>query len=132
LIGNPKRIAAFDEINVDKLRIGLKHSAVVTEEGALYMFGSGNYGVLGLGNENYVIHEKPVLVPSFDKMGLRVVDCHMGDSHSIALTEDGNVWTWGYGGKAGTFNWMYSQDVGALGHGDKTHQFYPKRIEYFT
>ena len=41
-------------MNVKKLKIGLKHSAVVTEQGQLYMFGSGLYGVLGNGNENYV------------------------------------------------------------------------------
>lgn len=63
------------------------------------MFGSGNWGVLGLGNEQYVNHVSPALVPSFEMMGLKVVDCHLGDCHSIALTEDGNVWTWGYAGK---------------------------------
>ena len=72
------------------------------------MFGSGLYGVLGVGNENYVDHVNPQVVKSFEKMGLKVIDIDMGDSHSIALTEDGNVWTWGYAGKSGSFNWMYS------------------------
>lgn len=55
----------------------------------------------------------------------------LGEYHSVALTEDGSVYTWGYGGKTGFFNWMYSQEVGALGHGDKKHTFVPKKVEYF-
>ena len=38
----------------------------------------------------------------------KVVDVAMGEYHTLALTEDGNVYTWGYGGKAGYFNWMYA------------------------
>jgi len=49
----------------------------------------------------------------------------------MVLAEDGSVWTWGYAGKKGMFNWMYSQEVGALGHGDKEPHFYPKRVEWF-
>lgn len=26
---------------------------------------------------------------------------------------------------------MYTQEVGALGHGDKQHQFYPKKVDFF-
>ena len=55
----------------------------------------------------------------------------LGEYHSVALTEDGSVFTWGYAGKTGFFNWMYSQEVGALGHGDKKHTFVPKKIEFF-
>ena len=55
----------------------------------------------------------------FEKLGLKVVDVALGDYHSMALTDDGSVWTWGYAGKKGFFNWMYAQEVGALGHGDK-------------
>ena len=72
------------------------------------MFGNGNWGVLGQGNENNVKHDSPVLVSRFESMGLKVVDVALGQSHTIALTEDGNVWTWGYAGKKGFFNWMYS------------------------
>ncbi len=55
----------------------------------------------------------------------------LGEYHSVVLTEDGNVYTWGYAGKTGMFNWMYTQEVGALGHGDKKHTFTPKKVEYF-
>lgn len=65
-------------------------------------------------------------------MGLKVVDVALGDYHTLALTEDGNVWTWGYAGKKGMFNWMVTQEVGALGHGDLEPHFLPKRVEFFA
>jgi len=49
--GLPKRIEAFDSLNVQTIRIGLRHSAVITKEGELYTFGNGNWGVLGHGSE---------------------------------------------------------------------------------
>jgi len=70
-------------------------------------------------------------VDYFTKKNLKVVDVALGEYHSVALTDDGNVYTWGYGGKTGFFNWMYSQEVGALGHGDKKHTFVPKKDEFF-
>lgn len=51
----------------------------------------------------------------------------------MALTDDGNVWTWGWSGKQpGLFNWMVTQEIGALGHGDYDTHMYPKRIDYFA
>lgn len=130
--GKPQRIDFYDELNPKTLRIGLRHSAVISDDGRLFMFGSGNWGVLGQGNENDAAHTKPLPVTKFEKLGLKVKDVAVGESHTIALTEDGNVWTWGYAGKKGMFNWMYTQEVGALGHGDKESVFMPKRVEYFV
>lgn len=129
--GKPEKVEFFEDLNVQKLKIGVRHSAAITDDGRLYMFGSGNWGVLGQGNESDANFKKPVLVSKFEKMGLKVVDICLGEYHSMALTEDGNVWTWGYGGVKGMFNWMYSQKVGALGHGDKEPVFTPKKVDYF-
>lgn len=52
--------------------------------------------------------DKPIQVKKFEKLGLKVVDCKVGEYHSMALTDDGSVWTWGYAGKKGMFNWMYT------------------------
>ena len=98
----------FDNLNIERLFVGLRHSAVVTKDGDLYMFGSGNWGVLGNGNESDVIFNKPLLVEYFKKRGIKIKDVSLGEYHSVALSEDGEVYTWGYGGKIGYFNWMYS------------------------
>lgn len=96
------------------------------------MYGSGNYGILGQGNEQDVRWSEPIEVTFFKDYNIRVKDIQLGEYHSTALTEDGDVFTWGYGGKEGYFNWMVSQEVGALGHGDKAHHFKPKRVKYFV
>ena len=62
------------------------------------------------------------------KRNKKVVDFCVGEYHSVALTDDGCVYTWGYGGKQGFFNWLYTQEVGALGHGDKTNHMIPKKV----
>jgi len=52
--------------------------------------------------------DSPKLVDYFQKKDRKVVDVALGEYHSVALTDDGNVYTWGYAGKVGFFNWMYS------------------------
>ena len=106
--GIPQRVTAFDDLNVQTLKIGTRHSAVLSEDGMLYTFGYGNWGLLGHGNEEDIRFDQPKIVAKFEQLGLKVIDVALGDYHTLALTEDGNVWTWGYAGKKGMFNWMYS------------------------
>jgi alpha-tubulin suppressor-like RCC1 family protein len=111
--------------------MGQKHSAVVSEDGDLYTFGFGNWGVLGHGNETNIGHTEPKKVEWFAKRGIKVKDIVLGELHSLALSEDGDIYTWGYGGKVGYFAWMFSQEVGALGHNNKKPQFVPKLVSQF-
>lgn len=74
----------------------------------MYTFGSGNWGVLGHGTENDIRYDNPRLVEFFAKRDKSVVDVALGEYHTVALTDDGGVYTWGYGGKTGFFNWMYT------------------------
>ena len=109
----------------------MRHSAVVTEEGHLYTFGSGLWGALGHGNEDHIHHKQPKRVETLVEQGVKVKDVQLGEYQTTILTENGNVWTWGYGGKKGFFNWMYTQEVGALGHNSLDSSFYPKRVNFF-
>jgi E3 ubiquitin-protein ligase HERC2 len=126
----PQRIKEFDQLNVSKLVVGNRHSGAITQDGKLYTFGSGNWGVLGHGNEQNLHFNQPKLVESL--AGVKVKDFAAGEYHSIALDSTGSVWTWGYGGKKGMFNWMFKQEVGALGHGDVAPHFHPKKVQFFA
>jgi len=52
-----------------------------------------------------------------DLSGKKVVKIACGAKHTVALTEDGSVYTWGYGRK------------GALGHSDSESVMQPKKVE---
>ena len=52
--------------------------------------------------------------------GKRVVAVSAGFAHNLALTADGAVWSWGWGGN------------GKLGHGDEQSQLLPKKVEAFA
>lgn len=74
----------------------------------------------------------------FTKKKIKVKDVALGEFHSLALSEDGKIYSWGYGGSTGI--WAYfSQsiiiacflksiklDIGALGHGDQITHYLPK------
>lgn len=104
---------------------------MITDDGSLYTFGSGNWGVLGHGDETSVSHKEPKKVEFFANRGIKVIDSKVGRYHTLVLTEDNDVYTWGYGGKEGYFSWMVAQEVGALGHGDKKPFFIPRKVKFF-
>eukprot|EP00985_Skeletonema_marinoi_P026172 scaffold20062_cov158-Skeletonema_marinoi.AAC.3 len=89
------------------------HSAVVTEDGNMYTFGGGEHGQLGHGDK--VNKVKPTLVQALDGIVLQQITC--GWSHSVALTTNGEVFTWGNG------------DHGKLGHGNGKKVSTPQLVE---
>mmetsp|Transcript_29544 Transcript_29544/g.44482 ORF Transcript_29544/g.44482 Transcript_29544/m.44482 type:complete len:799 (-) Transcript_29544:62-2458(-) len=89
------------------------HSAVVTEDGKMYTFGGGEHGQLGHGDK--VNKVKPTLVQALDGIVLQQITC--GWSHSVALTTNGEVFTWGNG------------DHGKLGHGNGKKVSTPQLVE---
>lgn len=66
------------------------HSAVITEDGHLYTFGGGEHGQLGHGDRTNKL--KPTFVQALE--GKSVIQITCGWSHSVALTRDGQVYTW--------------------------------------
>ena len=39
----------------------------------------------------------PVLLPALSHNGVRIVDVAAGNNHSVAVSDRGEVWTWGHG-----------------------------------
>jgi len=54
----------------------------------------------------------------------------LGEKHTMVLTEDGDVFTMGYGGRNTNFliNLFFSS-IGALGHGDNKHRHSPTPVK---
>jgi len=109
----PKKVEAFAGQRVVAVSAGGMHSLAVTADGAVWSWGSGEDGQLGHGDEQRRLLPKQVEALA----GQRVVAVSAGAFHSIAITADGTVWSWGRG-----FD-------GSLGHGDQQHQLLPKKVE---
>jgi len=95
---------------------GALHTVAVTREGELWVWGHGLYGQLGLGDRANRL--APTLVGAEEGFGeLQVLTVACGYLHTLAVTKDGALWTFGHG------------EDGALGHNDHTPRLVPTRIE---
>jgi alpha-tubulin suppressor-like RCC1 family protein len=116
---SPEPVPAFGAGGVAAAACGGGHTAVVGADGALRVFGYSQYGQLGLGDRTDVCAATRVFVGD-DRDGEgagKVVGVCCGRYHTMAVTEDGRVYTWG-GGKNGR-----------LGHGDEKIRLVPRRVE---
>eukprot|EP01090_Pellita_catalonica_P007333 TRINITY_DN17914_c0_g1_i1.p1 TRINITY_DN17914_c0_g1~~TRINITY_DN17914_c0_g1_i1.p1 ORF type:complete len:329 (+),score=37.04 TRINITY_DN17914_c0_g1_i1:119-988(+) len=77
------------------------HSLVLTSNGSVYAFGSAGYGQLGVGNFGNVAswqvlpHPTPKKISFFSKNNINIVAVSAAKHHSLCLTDDGKVYTFG-------------------------------------
>ncbi len=95
----PTQLNFFNDKNPKQVFTGTRHHGVITEDGNLYTFGDAYKGVLGHGNDLKISYRTPKLVQYFAKNKIKVKKIFFGDAHSLALSEDGDLYSWGYGGK---------------------------------
>ena len=76
---------------VRQVAAGYEHTGIVTEAGDLLMCGCGEYGRLGLGDEDDRATPTLVARALFDGEAVLMVDC--GALRTAALTEGGGVCT---------------------------------------
>lgn len=94
---------------------GSKSLFIVSHDGKVFACGEGANGRLGLGHSNNV--SIPQQLTTLAPYVVKKVAVHSGGKHSMALTVDGKVFSWGEG------------DDGKLGHGNKVTYDKPKLIE---
>lgn len=92
---------------------GAEHTAAVSAEGALYGWGWGRYGNLGLGDR--VDRHVPEVVTAVSTEKMSKVAC--GWRHTIVVNEAGKLFTFGW------------SKYGQLGHGDNTDHLTPSPVQ---
>ena len=78
-------------------------------------WGNGEHGKLGLGDTAKRTSPARLATDAFE--GLQVLQAACGDDHTLAVTEEGGLWSWGAGG------------YGRRGHGNQNNAYVPARVD---
>ncbi|XP_060527187.1 probable E3 ubiquitin-protein ligase HERC1 [Cylas formicarius] len=98
---------------VQQVEAGQYCTFAIHRDGLVSACGKGSYGRLGLGESSNQILPKRILL---DSVVEKLSSSKGSDGHTLALTEDGHVYSWGDG------------DYGKLGHGNCATHKQPERI----
>ena len=80
------------------------------------MFSVGYNGYGNLGIENTTDQSTIQQIPFFKNNNIKIIDIETGGAHSLAISEDGEVYSWGY-----NKSWQ-------LGNGNSDNQLIPIKI----
>ena len=108
---SPKLTNSFRDVL--KLEAGQYCTFVLHTDGRVSGCGKGSYGRLGLGDSSNQINPRMLPISSPVKY---LSSSRGSDGHTLALTENGHIYSWGDG------------DYGKLGHGNTSTQKLPKRV----
>lgn len=96
--------------------IGWLHTLILTQRGNVYSMGKNDHGQLGLGH--YKSKPVPSCIDSKYFNHEKIIQICCGSSHCMALTQNGNVYSWGY------------NEYGQLGDGNNINQNTPQKINF--
>jgi hypothetical protein len=103
----------LSDLNINDVKCGSDHTLLLTSSDEVYAWGSNYYGQIGKDGKDW--QNTPIKVNGFN--GERIVMISCGGWHSMALTESGRVYSWGYNG------------FGQLGIGNTIKSNTPKLID---
>lgn len=86
-------VLALEGNKINEIKSGKEHNIIMTDQGLLYSFGKGNFGSLGLGGT--VFSPGPQQITKLRNKKIVSVSCGM--FHSLALSDIGDVYSWGRG-----------------------------------
>ncbi|DAA28788.1 TPA: hect domain and RLD 6-like isoform 1 [Bos taurus] len=88
----PERIPALETLNVALVSCGKEHSLAVCHKGRVFAWGAASEGQLGIGE-----FKETTFIPKKIKTlaGIKIIQVACGHYHSVALSEDGQVFSWG-------------------------------------
>ncbi|GLE05502.1 hypothetical protein PINS_up014525 [Pythium insidiosum] len=111
----PARVEDLDDVVIASCALGSHHSVALSQSGVLYTWGSGAFGQLGHGDirsegheifkrqfdqhtgREYPIVELPLQLDRSFFEEMRVLQVACGYYFTVAVCEDGSVFTWGEG-----------------------------------
>lgn len=85
--------ACFAGSSVVIMAAGCLHNAAVTEDGRVFTWGHGGNGKLGLGDIETKVSPTPLSLDVFGGSLVRMMTC--SNKHTMAVTEEGGLWSWG-------------------------------------
>lgn len=110
----PKKLDFLSGRKVVSLSYGSgPHVLLATDDGELFAWGHNGYSQLGNGTTNQGV--APVLV-SANLLNKKITEVACGSHHSMALTDSGEVYAWGY------------NNCGQVGSGSTANQPTPRRV----
>uniref|UniRef100_A0A672YRH4 Probable E3 ubiquitin-protein ligase HERC3 n=1 Tax=Sphaeramia orbicularis TaxID=375764 RepID=A0A672YRH4_9TELE len=109
----PTHVHSLDMKKTVHVSCGEDHTAVLTKDGAVFTFGSGQHGQLG--HNSFRDELRPRLVAEF--WGSKVTQVACGRHHTLALTESKKIYSFGCG------------EQGQLGRGKKNHRAVPLPVQ---
>lgn len=116
VVKEPKLVEKLTGFSVVQVACGYDFTAVLTKEGEVVTFGSNRRGCLGHG----IVHDETIPRRIEILREERVTQIAAGLHHLLAVTEKGQLYTWGEGRN------------GKLGHGTWDSQPRPKRVDRLT
>ncbi len=105
--------SSYGNKRIKDVSLGYNTTAILTEDGSLYVCGQNDYGQLGLGVGDTYDHNVPILLSVLNYGNMRVKEISIGAYHSIILTTENSIYVWGV------------NHGGQLGLGDKVNRTIP-------
>ncbi|XP_011097039.1 ultraviolet-B receptor UVR8 isoform X2 [Sesamum indicum] len=121
----PHRVSRIPK-KIIKIAAGYHHSAAITVDGELYVWGKNANGQLGLGKKAEKIIPLPRKVECLDGVAIKMVS--LGFEHSIAVTDNGEALSWG-GGESGRLGHGHESSI--LGFQKSGSEYTPRLIKGF-
>ena len=116
---------------------GSIHNLVLTDDGKIFSWGAASGGQLGhdknifknssgVNKNNYL--SKPTIISTLNEKKINITKISCGEAHSIALSNKGNVYSWGFGSN-GQLGLGFCEDSFEPGKGfEKSRKLLPEKI----
>ncbi|KAG1707407.1 hypothetical protein DVH05_026612 [Phytophthora capsici] len=92
---SPTLVALPVNVSAQYVAAGWSHSALISTSGEVFTFGWGLYNQLGHGSTQNTF--KPKAVSALQGLDSEIVQVACGNWHTTALTESGDLYSWGWG-----------------------------------